>query len=112
MDAIAPVQSAPAEKEKVEQEAVVQEETASGEKLAQSDNNGEDMEEVAQTALSPIEPVALKSGMRVRYQRWYGTLSAQNSKGWFVIWDNMDSFTEKQHGLPPTEPIHPDELDI
>lgn len=63
------------------------------------------------STISRIEPVTLKSGMRVRYQRWYDTLSAHNSKGWFVIWDSVDSFTEKQHGLPPTQPIHPNEFD-
>ncbi|MEQ8538829.1 MAG: hypothetical protein RIB93_15445 [Coleofasciculus sp. D1-CHI-01] len=65
---------------------------------------------MAITTVSPIKPVTLKSGMRVRYQHWSGILSSQNSKGWFVIWDSVDSFTQKQYGLPPAQPIHPDVL--
>ena len=36
--------------------------------------------------------------------------SCQTSKGWFVIWDSVDSFTEKQYGLPPAQLIYPDQL--
>lgn len=54
----------------------------------------------------------LKPGVRVRYQHWYGTLSSQNKKGWFIIWETVDPFTTKHYGQPPTQAIHPDELEV